>query len=105
MDGRWDSGGCDVVALVVALVSLAVSFAALAAALCPHGEVLLGNPHAKRLGQHCVVTIGGHSYLATCVAVGWHGAVAVRGMTPATSNTVWVPKGEVEDHVRWCDDG
>ena len=93
------------VALLVALVSLAVALVALATALSPRGAARPYNLNASRLGRECVVTIGGHSYLSTCVAVGWHGAVAVRGMTPATSNTVWVPKGEVEDHVRWCDDG
>lgn len=60
------------------------------------------NPYAHWLGRPCAVTFGGHSYLAVCVAVSWHGGVAVKGMTIRTRKTVWIGKRDVQRIVRWC---
>lgn len=57
--------------------------------------------YGDRLGRVCVVTIGAHSYLATCVAVSHRGAVAVRGMTNLTRRTVWISWDSVDKCVRW----
>lgn len=59
--------------------------------------------YAGWLDRRCVVTLGARSYLATCVAVSHHGAVAVRGLTANNRVTVWVAKQDVQRCVRWCE--
>lgn len=64
-------------------------------------EVIKFAPYARYLGRECVVTDEGHSYLARCVAVGWHGAIQVRGETIRTGDNVWIRQRDVRKVVRW----
>ena len=53
------------------------------------------------LGRDCVVTDNNRTYLAVCVAVSWHGSIAVRGLTSANRKTVWIDRRDVGEQVRW----
>lgn len=64
-------------------------------------EVIKFAPYARYLGRECVITDEGHSYLARCVAVGWHGAIQVRGETLRTGDNVWIRQRNVRKVVRW----
>ena len=83
------------VALAVALMSLLVSLLALA-----HVTFKVRSP---MLGRQCVVTVGGRSYLATCVAVTWRGAIAVSGQTKRTRELLWIEPRDIAERVSWCD--
>lgn len=87
----------------VAAAMLAASVLALLAALLVGRHRWYVSVYAGWLGRRCVVTLGARSYLATCVAVSHHGAVAVRGMTANNRETVWIAKQDVQRCVRWCE--
>ena len=84
----------------IVLVVLCTSLAVMVLRLRARTKATL-NPYAHWLGRTCAVTFGGHSYLAVCVAVSWHGGVAVKGMTIRTRKTVWISKHDVPEIVRW----
>ena len=87
----------------VAAAMLVASLVALTAALLIGRHRWYVSTYANWLGRTCVVTFGARSYLATCVAVSWHGAIAVRGMTGLNRESVWIAKQDVQRCVRWCE--
>lgn len=87
----------------VTAAMLAASVLALLAALLVGRHRWYVSTYAGWLGRTCVVTLGARSYLATCVAVSHHGAVAVRGMTLHNRESVWIAKDDVQRCVRWCE--
>jgi len=91
------------VRLGVSAAMLVASVVALLAALLVGRHRWYVSTYAGWLGRTCVVTLGARSYLATCVAVSWHGAVAVRGMTSHNRESVWIAKQDVQRCVRWCE--